>query len=215
MNEVSFELFLPEVLPYMPAVPEVVAVNAIRNAAIEFCNLSHIWLVEHDPLTTLEAVACYELEAPVDAQVTRIHQAWFDGSRLVQASEDELMRLFGPSWYTMTGTPRYISQMSHLEVRLTPTPLDRTVGGLRMLVALAPLRTSTTIDESIYQRWAEQIAYGARARLYETPNQSYYDPKAAVYYRRLFHAAIGEAKVERNRGLTRAQPHMRPAAGTV
>ena len=37
MTAVSYEVFLPEVMPYVHDVPEIVAVQAIRNACIEFC----------------------------------------------------------------------------------------------------------------------------------------------------------------------------------
>ncbi len=213
MTDTPLADFLPQVIPYMPSVPDPVALDAIRSALIDFCNASHWWLVEHDPVTTLKAVATYDLDPPVDAQVIRVHHAWHDGQALFPSSEDELHRLLGPTWYERTGTPRYISQMSSYEVMLTPTPEVATTNGLRMLVALAPSRGSDAVDEGLFNRWAEKIGYGARARLHETPNTTYYDPKAAVYYRRLFAAAIGEAKVERNRGLTRFQPHLRPPRG--
>ena len=41
MTAVSYEVFLPEVMPYVHDVPEIVAVQAIRNACIEFCEKTH------------------------------------------------------------------------------------------------------------------------------------------------------------------------------
>lgn len=215
MTDVPLDDFLREVTPYMPSVPDPVAINAVRNALIEFCGKSHWWLAEHDALTVLADTAVYDLDAPADAQVIRVHQAWFQQVALRQSSEDELHRMLGANWFDMTGSPRYISQLSFYEVRLTPIPDTTVADGLKMLVCLAPTRDATGVDQALYDRWSEQIGIGARARLHETPNTTYYDPKAAMYYRRQFIAAIGEAKVERNRGLTRASLNMRPAPGAV
>ena len=204
----DFDDMLPEVLAYVPTVPEPVAINAIRNAAIEFCQASHIWLFDHDATTVVVGVANYEFDPPPDTVVVRVHQAWFDTGPIAPVTEDSLQASFGTNWREATGTPTKFLQQVHNEILLVPIPDKRVVGGLKMTCALAPTRTATSIDTAIYERWAEKIAFGARARLHETPNQLYSDPAAAGYCRRMFMQGISQAKVERNRSLTRVSPRM-------
>ena len=63
MTAVSYEVFLPEVMPYVHDVPEIVAVQAIRNACIEFCEETHYLQENLDPITGQENVGEYYLDA--------------------------------------------------------------------------------------------------------------------------------------------------------
>ncbi len=209
MSETSFDAFLPQVTLYMPLVSEPAAILAIRSAAIEFCQQSHIWMHEHDPITVSAGVNNYEFDPPCDAVVVRIAAAWYDGTPIYPTTEDLLHRRMGADWRTVAGTPGGYVQLRHDEVMLVPCPTTRLADALKMTVALAPSQASTTIDTAIYERWAEKIGFGARARLYATSRQPYSDANAALVYERRFREGIGEAKIERNRSNTRASNVMR------
>jgi ribosomal protein S2 len=75
---------------------------------------------------------------------------------------------------------------------------------LKVKAAVAPKRSSTTVDEEMFERFLEYIAHGARARLYNTPNQPYYDPKTAMQYTKLFNDDMAEVRTRVYKGLTRA-----------
>lgn len=210
MTYVSYDSFLPEVLPYVHDCPQPVALNAIRNACIEFCEQSQ-WLVyEHDPVTYTANVGNYEFDPPTDTTVTRLLEAWGLDIRLIPKSQEELTLMFGTAWREATGSPRYYTQLSQDEIILVPKPDVRAANALKMIVVLKPLRSSSAVDPLLYENYAETIAFGARARLYDTPGQPYSDPKQAVKFRAWFESAIGNAKIERNRGLTRANIVARP-----
>ena len=210
MSSVSYEAFFPEVLPYVHDVPEFVAVNAIRNACIEFCEKSDYIVQTLDPITILPNVSTYELDLPTDMILTRIIAGWVGNLPLTFKSEEDLQRIYPLDWRAMGGRPQYITQQVPGEVIIAPYSDYRMSNGMKLIVALKPTRQSTTVDELIYQRWAEHIGFGARARLYDTPNQPYYDPNQAVKFRAWFESAIGEAKMERNRGMTRSVTRVRP-----
>lgn len=118
--------------------------------------------------------------------------------------------MFSLDWRDLESKPTYYTQLSRDAVTLCPKPTVSATGAIKMIVALRPTRTSTTIESDIFERWAEAIAYGARYRLHETPDQPYTDEAMAQKYLAFFRAAIGEAKIERNRGLTRAVMRVRP-----
>lgn len=205
-----YEAFLPEVLPYVPECPEIVAVNAIRNAVIEFCDKS-LWLVyEHDPITIYANNGVYELDLPNETISARILDGWVNNLPVVPRGEDEIKRLYPFNWREIEGRPMSVTQLDPTEVIFVPRPTDSDVYTAQLLVALKPTRSSLNCDDSLFERWAEKIGFGARARLHELPGQTFSDPNLALRYRALFNQAIGEAKIERNRGLTRAAMRVRP-----
>lgn len=208
--KVPYETFFPEVLPYVHDVPEFVAVNAIRNACIEFCDKSLYLQYTHDPITLLPRVSEYQLELPDDTVSARVVAGWVGNLPLTFKSEEDLQRIYPLDWRQMGGRPQYLTQRVSWEVIVAPFSDYKMLNGMKLIVALKPSRSSTTVDRVIHERWAEAIGFGARARLYDTPNQPYYDPQSAMKYRTWFESAIGEAKTERNRGLTRNTTRVRP-----
>ncbi len=70
--------------------------------------------------------------------------------------------------------------------------------------ALAPTQDSTEIDSEIYEQWAEAIAWGARARLLAQPRQDYTDKAGAIEAAKMFNYHISRARIQMNKGLTRA-----------
>lgn len=210
MSTTSYEAFFPEVLPYVHDVPEFVALNAIRNACIEFCEKSDYIIYTHDPITILPRVNTYELDLPTGTTLSRLIAGWVGNLPLTFKSEEDLQRIYPLDWRQMGGRPQYITQAVPEEVIICPFSDYKMPSGMKLIASLKPTRASTTVDSLIYERWAEHIGFGARARLYDTPNQPYYDPSQAVKFRTWFESAIGEAKMERNRGLTRNVTRVRP-----
>lgn len=210
MTYVSYDEFLPEVLPYVHDCPTPVALNAIRNACIEFCEKSQ-WLVhEHDPIPYTANTGNYEFDPPTDTSVVRVFNAWSSDAPLTPKSQDELTAMYGFAWREVTGSPIFYTQISPEEIVLVPKPQTVVSQALKMIVVIKPLRSSSAVDPNLYETHAESIAFGARARLYDTPGQPYSDPAQAVKFRGWFESAIGAAKIDRNKGLTRAENIARP-----
>lgn len=202
---VEYEQFLSQVTQYVPDVSEFVAVDAIRNAAIEFCTKSLWWQLNLDPISVVVDQGNYPLETPADTKVVQIINAYFDENLLIPQSPDRLADIYRMGdWQTMTGSPQYITQIIKPEVQLVPIPFVPADNILRIRVALAPTRDSQEIDSEIYEQWAETIAMGARARLYSQPKQPYYDKQAATDAMKLFRYDINRARIAVNKGLTRA-----------
>lgn len=210
MTLVRYEEFLPEVLPYLPDCPQNVAVNALRNASIEFCDRSGWWLYEHPDVPTTGDEGRYPLDLPDYTQACRVHQAWHDEQPLTPYSEDAIRRLFHYDWRSARGNPGYILSLTSQEVAIVPAPTPTMAGTLKMIVALRPTRDSFDIDETVYQRWVETIATGARARLLNIPNQTFHDPVASMQARTVFNAGVSEAYRERLRGMQRSIARVKP-----
>lgn len=201
--------FLPEVMPYCQNVPDFIAENAVRNAAIDFCEQTHWLLYENPDITAVANLNTYVLSPPNDTTCVRIVEAWFLDNQLIGKSQEELKAMFGRDWRVATGTPRYYTQLETCEVILVPMPDTTTAAAISVIVAIQPARGCTSLPEGLYERWLEVIALGARCRLYETPGQPYSDKSLAMNTAARFRSGINKAKMERNRGLTRGELRVR------
>ena len=211
----TYDTFLPEIMPYVHDVPEFVAINAIRNSAIEFCNRSEVWRYEYPTINSVALQGDYTFSSAslptTDCEVKRIYQGFYNYTPVIPMSTEDLASIYiNQDWRTVAGNPRYVTQKTPATFTLVPGPIVAITAAINLIVVLQPTRTSTGIDDYVYSQWAEHIAAGARARLYDTPNQPYYDPGKAALYHAKFVSAISTAKADRNRGLGRATPKVRP-----
>jgi hypothetical protein len=199
-----FEEFLPQVMPYVPGCPEIVAVSAIRSATIEFCRKSLWLLYEHDPFVTEANQGSYGLDLPEDTDLVMVFQATYNGLPLAFVGEVNMAYLNDNA-----GLPKCVTQIDPTSVQLVPIP-QADGDTVKLLVAITPTESSVTCDDALLGRWAERIGYGARARLHAIPGQTFSSPETALQYRAMFVTAIGEARIERARGMTRAVSRVRP-----
>ncbi len=102
MAEVNFDTILKEVSPFVPNCPEPVMVNAIRNAAIDFCDFTG-WLTQDlDPISVIANEPLYEIEADGDYEIARVMDPlWFNGAMVRLRTELELRRTMTTAWATM------------------------------------------------------------------------------------------------------------------
>jgi hypothetical protein len=213
VTQVSYDRFHPEVLTFFPNVPEIVVNNAIRNACIEFCDKTS-WLVyTPEPIDLLNNVAEYDLTADLpsrDVTVARIEAAWVYELPLQPKTEADLRRIYTIDWRDQVGRPAYYTLNEPTTMVIVPRPTVDTSRGLELTLVLRPTRSSTTVDSSLFERWVEVIAAGARSRLHETPGHAYENIDAAMRLKMQFRAGIATALAERQRGLTRTTMRVRP-----
>ena len=205
MSAVSYDVFLPEVIPYVHDVPEIVAIQAVRNACIEFCEETRYLQVDSDAQTSVAMQADYDLEADTGYVCCDLVEAWFGDQLLIPKSVEELTKIYRANdWRQSFGNPYYFFRTTSQVVTLVPKPSTTEAAKLKFRIAIAPSRASTTVNSELFERFLEQIAYGARARLYNTPGQPYYDPKTAEVYLKRFNDAMAEVRTRVNKGLSRA-----------
>ena len=212
MATVNYTQFLPEVLPSVPGCADLLALNAIRNAVIEFCRGTNYWQERQDPVTVTKTDFPYDLEAPTGAQVAQVLTCMVNGLPTTPLTQDELDARV-QNWATRESTviQNYFCPSPN-QIVLYPLPQDSVEMILR--VAYVPLRNSSSVDATVYQNYLEKIAAGALKRLMAIPNQSFTNPQGADYYGKIFADAIVEGAVEVNKSFSRATPmvQMRPAA---
>ena len=205
MSEVAYTQFLREIIPYVRDVPEVVVVQAVRNAAIQFCERTRVLQTNLEPMDVTAEVAVYDFQPDIGYKVVDIMEAWYGDQLLIPKAVEELTRIYRTSnWNDLDGNPYYYFRSRTQEITLVPYPRVSELAKLKLRVSLTPARDADTIDSEIYERYYEFISLGARARLYDTANQPYYDPKAAQVYLKRFSDAMNEVRTRVAKGLTRA-----------
>ena len=155
-------------------------------------------------------VYLYTLTFPTGTALAKGLQAWLDDNVLEPISPDGLDDEFnntefgwlGTNWRTDVRLPTRYYFVDDTTVGLLLAP-DAT-GALRINAALKPTRTATTFPDWIYQRYAETLAHGAKARLMMVPTKPYSNPKLAEWHRDQFNGGCGEAMIRTARGSSRA-----------
>jgi hypothetical protein len=206
MASVAFTAFLTDILPAVPACPDLVAVNAARDAAITLCVRSGAWQDITDPAETTALSFPFDLDAPSGARVCKILAAIYDGAPLLPTSQDYLDAT-QLDWRNRQGQPRLYYQPDAYTVSVFPQPSDTKTFQLRL--AFAPLRSATVTDSLLYDVYYEGIVAGAIAKLMNTPGQAYTNPQMAASYAVQFERGVVQAELDASRSFTRTQGRVR------
>lgn len=198
MAYVRFDEWVPEVVAQCPDVPRPLAVNAIRDSAIEFCTLSEIWRHELDAFPVTVGVRDYELDIPAGAYLVAVKVLRFEGSPLEPKSIDDL-DLQDIRWRTRDGMPSAFVHRDIDQIALNRAPTQE--GSITGTVALRPSVSAIGMDSSILREgWKEAIASGARARLRRMPDKAWSNPQLSVADQGLFIADAERAKSLADKG---------------
>jgi len=206
----SYDAFVPWVLVNAPGCPEISAVQALKDATIQFCEQTLIHQVDHDPISSIANIADYDLESPVSGtRVHKIMRAWYEGNILMPVAPDEVSE---PTVYNQniggyqkrTGTPTGFIHKDHASLSLIPVPDVSRANSVTLRVALAPLRSASTVADFLYENWGEFISNGATARVMAMPNKAFHNPSAAAYHQTRYQIGINQARQQANHGYNRS-----------
>jgi len=199
---VLFNDFLAEVIPDVHGCPDIVAINAVRNAAIELCKRTNYWKVDLDAFSTEVNTLVYDLDSPENgAAVSMILSLFRDGVEIEPRTEEWLNENVA-TWRTSTGVPAYYFRPSSNTVMLARLP--GAAYSITGSVSLVPKRTATGINSVVYEAHLETIAAGAKARLMVMPNVPWSNPPLAQFHGAKFNDGITNANVDAAKGLSRA-----------
>jgi hypothetical protein len=73
-----------------------------------------------------------------------------------------------------------------------------------MRVALKPTRTSTSIEDFIFEDYAETVYAGARFRLLVVPAKPYTNPELALAFQNQYIGGMNQARQRSSRGFVRS-----------
>lgn len=193
-----------EVLPDVPGCPQNVASNAIKNAAIEFCERGLAYIVDHPAVDGVADQSTYDWNPGAGLRIVRPETVWYDKKELTPKTRDELAAMYA-YWPDEVGTPVYFVQDGLEQFILVPKPEADLVGAVRAKVTVRPDRTATTIDDAIWENYLEQIAYGAKAKLLKMQRKPWTNYPLGNEYLAKFNDAIDAVRLDSFKGFTRAR----------
>lgn len=188
MADKLYDMFLPEVLPFVENCPEMAALHAIRNAAIDFCKQSLYLNDDLDPFGTTAGENTYEIDVPTGYKLSHVISLYFQGADITPKTQFELQLMYTRDWQSIPGNPRYFTQFDEDNVVFALCPDQTIAGAITGRIAYEPLRSYNKIDDRVYERYAELIGWGAIARLCNNAEQPYSDQNRALQLARIFKA---------------------------
>lgn len=187
----------------LPRCSAPMAEQAVRDAAIEFCSRARVLSVDHSPISTVAGTATYSWSPGTDLVVVDPERVWYEKVELTPVTKDQLASMY-PYWPDEQGEPRWFTQENRTSFILIPKPSASVTDAIRAKVFVAPSRSANEVADELFERYAEAIAAGAKARLFSMRAQHWYSPDLAIYNRGQFEAAIGQAAWNAATGYTRA-----------
>ena len=187
---------LPLILPYTPGCPDITAMSALQQAAIEFFQRSLAWRSVLAVATT-EAVSSYYFPTPPGTVVAKLLDAWVDGEPVPVVTMDggrvAAIEAINSAVWTNDRTT--------FEVRPVPGALAKAVS---VFVALKPTQGSTLVAADQLEQHAEALAAGALARLHAMTGKQWHSPPEAARRRGEFDDAVACLQDLSARGFSRA-----------
>ena len=209
MSNVSYEVFLPNVLPYAPNVLDDQAIDAVRNACIDFCRETLFLQCDLTPITVMAGANTYCIDVPRYNILGQVMGIYYQSRRLERKSQYELEKMFSMNWQSLLGTPQAFTQFNPNDITLALCPSETVQNAITGRYSYMPLRDSTVVDSQLYERYMEEIVAGALASLLETPNQPYTDAAGAKAYTLKFRIAKQTARAYVTGGMNHAPMRIR------
>lgn len=209
MSNVSYDVFLPNVLPYAPNVLDDQVTEAVRNACIDFCRETMFLQCDLTPITVMAGANTYCIDVPRYNILGQIQGIYYQGRRLERKSQYELEKMFSQNWQSLQGTPQAYTQFNPNDITLALCPSETVQNAITGRFSYMPTRESTVVDSQLYERFMEDIVAGALAQLLDTPNQPYTDPAGAKNYATRFRVAKQTARAYVTGGMNHAPMRVR------
>jgi hypothetical protein len=178
---VNWEDFLREVLPEVAGCPVQIAENAIRNAAIEFCNQSRVWR---------ERI----VDVPLVADTAT--------STLDTTGASAAANIF------TTDRPHYYNNDEPKIIRFYPTPNASYTA--EVFATLKPTLDGVSGPNFLFDDWLEPISHGAKARLKAMSGRPWQDTKMIQFHRREFITGWTEARIRDSKSNVQSSTFMQP-----
>lgn len=167
----------------VPGCPEPEAVDALRDAVIQFCDESNSWSYWVDK-------ASNALAFTIDQAAQQIPVTLFDA--YLGTEQLDVIDLNDQADQP-TGETRIFwdPERIHDSIQLLPAPAG--VMTLRLLLSWKPTPWATDFPDHLWFSRAEALKAGALSRLMSGTGTSYSNPGRAQFYEKTFVSAIGSA----------------------
>ena len=208
----TWSAFYNRVAPDLPGCPLPVIDDALREAAIEFCERSTAWRIDHTPINIVANTHTYAFAPGANKVVQDVLWARVNDFPIDPASEESLDAdsSIDPTWRGITGDAKYYFRPTETSIRIVYIPAANITGGLTMKVIVKPTPTAEVVDDFLFNEYRNDIAMGAKSRLMVSPGKPYTNAALGVELASQFQIAINAAEVRATKGYTRTPLRTRP-----
>jgi hypothetical protein len=194
-------------MPYASGCSPGAADIALVDAATEFCRKTHA--VQSVSQITTTTAADYTITVPTGMELSTVLDAWIDEQPL-QNVAIENVQASNAFTGAPTGTPMYLYQKTPFASSISLYPAPSAGSALVVRASFAPLRTATTLDDVLFDKWVSAICAGALAYLYAQPGQPYTNLIQIAPMRAMFDTGVVSATNRTSRGAVRASLQVSP-----
>jgi hypothetical protein len=193
--------FYPFLLPFATGCSPGAADIALIESAIEFCRKTHS--IQGVVQITTTTAADYAVTAPTGTELSTVLDAWLDEQPLRNVPTEQVL---ASNAFTgaPAGTPMYLYQKTPYATSVSLYPAPSAGSALVLRASFTPLRTATSLDDALLDKWATPIASGALAYLYAQPNQPYSNLLQVPTMRAQFEAGVSAASNRSSKGAVRS-----------
>lgn len=173
------ELF-PEMRRLAPGCPEFILEEGIRDASIDFLMRTDAYKVEED-IQVVANIDEYTLSAPRGFEVNHILQIITGTTELAPTAFEDIRKLQAAG---NASNPMYYGGPDNTAFYLAPVPRENLT--LKAIYSLKPLRTASSIPDTIGLEYKDAIVAGAAARVLVQPGVAWTDADRAIYFERKY-----------------------------
>lgn len=209
--------FLTYVLPHVAGCSDPMAEQVIRSACIEFCSKTLI-VQELTTSSLLAGAQDYDIDVPANSVLVKVlgvlvEDAWIKPSSIENVRSGLALRGATTNTTVATGTPHVYFQKTPTSdtISVYPVPAVTVTNGLAIRAAFAPSRSSSTVDDVLFEDWVEDIAAGAVSRLLLMPGQPFSMPAMAGAYRAQFDMGVRSASIQARSGQIAVSSRVQPS----
>lgn len=213
----SLDTFLARVLPRATGCEEPVARQAILDAAVEFCEETHVAQLVLDPFAATVSTPNYALALPVGTAIVQIEKAWYKTVPLNRAADALINNVL--AYHDVAGTTRETGEprdcfWHNNEFWVYPTPAATVAGALTVRASIKPADDATEVPDVLLTSWRDAVVAGALERVLGMRGTVHYDPAEAGKYAGKFRQAIADGRIRANTGEATSElsVRMRPFA---
>lgn len=190
----DFDALVPRVLVHAPMIPELTAIRALRETAVEFCRKTKVWQAVFT-IALAQDQEIVPVTLPVDSRIASIICAQIEDKELIDASTR------GRFLRQASGRGAdFIAVSNASELELLPRGNDVPGQELKVRLALCPIRDAVTLNAAIADEFEEAIVAGALARALIVPGVAWSNPNLSNYHAGVYAGMTENARNEAERG---------------
>jgi len=173
----KLDVFVSEVLLECEGCSNLVAKNYVKSVIQDFCENTHAYIVNLDPLFIFSGIKEYELDAPNNCIIIGIENV-VRGNTVFKS-------------YTY----------DHVTFELDSVPNEDFQ--LKIKAAIKPTPNVTEVEDRFYNIYSAAIIAGVKARLMMQPAKPWSNPNLAMKYQADYDNYVSKAKISINKSASK------------